>query len=409
MDREELKVVFDRHFKHVKFDQRLARGFYGAVISFMNKNQEHMEFFGGVLTGVQRVRFTSQEFNYVTDTLLKLDQQHLKRDFARAEAIVIERDIAGDLFNFILAYCAHRFWTSPLLSTTNRQKAARDVIMLSTCRSLAALMVKNFRYLVDINLATRVYDRMSRRFILKKVGSWKAYLEYRGDRVLDETYPHIQTMVTFGDGQAVVNWAVDTHNRPKETLKEIYDILVVALSENDRMKQGSLITSDMEGEEVIVDKTGGTQALLDHLVRALPDEHTFIRHELLPLVLKVVRTAPPHLVEKTLKWLSDNALSAEGPAINTMLVDAANMAFLYIDANELDGSNTDLGKILISLRNMFMASRAGSDEIEALRTNGSVFVERATGNKNGQVVAAVRTAVFLYAWLRAYTKQYFVH
>mgnify|MGYP000662071918 CR=1 FL=1 len=53
-----IKGVFERVCEHVKFDVALAQRVIEFQIAFVNKNEEHMAFFGGNLTGVHVVRFT---------------------------------------------------------------------------------------------------------------------------------------------------------------------------------------------------------------------------------------------------------------------------------------------------------------------------------------------------------------
>lgn len=406
--KQELKEVFDHHFKHVKFDAVLARKFHQMINGFMNKNPEHIEFFGGVLTGVHRVRFTSMEFNRITDEILRLDLVGLKRDFDRAEGIVPQRKIAGDLFNFIMAYLCHRFWTSPLLAVKLRKQAAETMILISSIRSLVSLMVRDFNYLVNPDLAAQVYERMSNRFILKQLGSWRAYLEYRCTKVSESEYPHASTMVAFDHTQKITNWVVDTHNRVKETLKEIYNIIVITHQENDKLKRGSLTGTDFEGREVIVDKVGGYESKLDYLLQNYHESNTFIRQELLKLVVKVNQTTREQHLAALLTWFSENAFKEEGIQIQELIKGAVILAYNYLDANQmLDKRNLDYGILLTKLRNMYTTSRGENQVLIQLREQGEYFVRKAMPTLSEQQVVSLRTSFFLYCWIRAQTKEAF--
>lgn len=405
----DLKETFDKHFAHVKFDPKLAKQFYHLQVGFVNKNQDHMDFFGGVLTGVQRVRFTSLEINQILETILRLDVQKLKRDFEHSEGIVASRKIAGDLLNFVFVYTAHRFYTSELLSKENREKAVVDIIILSSMRSLAALMVRDFQTLVDPRLAERVYARMSNRFILKKLGSWQRYLVYRGNSVLDEDYPHKKTMVNFDPPQAVVDWAVDVHNRVKETLKDIYGIIMETHGEGDKLKAGSLSGIDMEGNEVVVDKTTGLQTRIDYVLQVLPDANTFSKHELIKLVSKANPTTGETYLERTLHWLSEFYFTDDHKLIEKIVVDSLTLCYSYLeDENYIRSHAKDLGFLLVKLKNMIMSSRSSNETLIALREIGLVPVEASAETSNPQLMASIRTSMILYIFIRAYTKDFFV-
>ncbi|MFO5742370.1 hypothetical protein ACLBPW_30195, partial [Klebsiella pneumoniae] len=68
-----VNVVLDRNFKDVHFDRDLCKRIIDFTISFMNRNADHSAFFGGVLLGVQQVKFfdTDREISY--DDVLRID------------------------------------------------------------------------------------------------------------------------------------------------------------------------------------------------------------------------------------------------------------------------------------------------------------------------------------------------
>ena len=65
-----VKTIFDTECSHLKFDKKLGALIARYVLDFINKNSDHMTFFGGNLTGVQIVRFTDEDRNrWFTDIL----------------------------------------------------------------------------------------------------------------------------------------------------------------------------------------------------------------------------------------------------------------------------------------------------------------------------------------------------
>jgi len=72
-DENNVKRVFDESCSHLKFDAKLAKRFSDYVISFVNKNEDSMTFFGSGLMGVQIVRFTAQDKDKWFNDVLEAD------------------------------------------------------------------------------------------------------------------------------------------------------------------------------------------------------------------------------------------------------------------------------------------------------------------------------------------------
>ena len=67
----------------------------------------------------------------------------------------------------------------------------------------------------------------------------------------------------------------------------------------------------------------------------------------------------------------------------------------------------DVAGLLTKLRGLFISSRSSDEELLALRDQGGAIVSEATGVRNENVIAAIRTGVLLYICLRAYTKTHY--
>jgi hypothetical protein len=58
-----LKQIFDEASTSIKFDQNLSRKIQKYVGDLMNRNEEHVMFFGSNLTGVYDLRFKTSDRN----------------------------------------------------------------------------------------------------------------------------------------------------------------------------------------------------------------------------------------------------------------------------------------------------------------------------------------------------------
>ena len=74
----QLKKMFETFADYVDIDQRLADRINNFQISFVNKNEDHLAFFGGNLTGVQVVRFTVDDLNRFYSDVIGIDDVEIE-------------------------------------------------------------------------------------------------------------------------------------------------------------------------------------------------------------------------------------------------------------------------------------------------------------------------------------------
>ena len=60
MDRS-IREVFEDECSHLVANSALVKRLHDYQLGFVNKNSDHIDFFGGYLTGVQTVRFTDAD------------------------------------------------------------------------------------------------------------------------------------------------------------------------------------------------------------------------------------------------------------------------------------------------------------------------------------------------------------
>jgi hypothetical protein len=122
-----LADVFDEHFKHVKFDSKLARNIYLYQIGYINRNREHLEFFGSNLLGVHVVRFKDSDVLKLFEEVLDVDFLSLSDDLKKVSSINQDYKVSSDVLNLTSMYLIHRFLTSSLIVDAARKRAAYDL------------------------------------------------------------------------------------------------------------------------------------------------------------------------------------------------------------------------------------------------------------------------------------------
>jgi hypothetical protein len=78
MNSNELKSFFETTFPSLVATKELANRLLDFQIRFVTKNQDHMEFFGGNLTGVHIVRFTPADMDKFFLDVLDIEEEEVK-------------------------------------------------------------------------------------------------------------------------------------------------------------------------------------------------------------------------------------------------------------------------------------------------------------------------------------------
>lgn len=399
---ETLKEVFDEHFSKVKFDSKLVKGIYQFQIGFINKNSEHLEFFGGNLLGVQVIRFKDTDVNRMFNEVLDVDYDQLKHDIRKLKTIDHNFKVAADIFNLTMMYLIHRFLTIDTLPENTRQRAAYDVALIFFYRCIAALISAYFRYPADPKIAQQAYAQLSNKFLIKKLGSWNKVMDYRATEFVDVKSVHYANLVKFRDDFTVVAAISDGKGRIKDIVKNYCAQFYNAHSEGNSISVTSSTYLDADGEETLKEKTRSPESYVAYMRNALIDKHTFVKDDLVSIILKINSNTSFRMVKHTLIWLSENYANPKIATTIDEFMSTVIVQSLYLMQNNMDPRKArDYPYVLVSLKNLYLSTRTTDPEIEKIRTLGMRIIRTANGEIGESLALATRTSLILYITLRA--------
>lgn len=403
-----LRDVFDSGFSHVKFNRSLADKLHRFQTRFVHKNSEHMEFFGGKTIGVQVVRFTPPDYDAIYDDIFDIDNDGLGQALLEVSAINPEWKISTDVFNHICIYAIHRFLTTPMLSDSDREKAAINVALILNYRHISSIITEWFRYPVDPQLAEATYANLNNRFLIRKMSSWQEVLLYRSKEFVSKSSIHREMLVKYNDDYGIIKVVNDARGRIVSLVKYIYAEMEKTRQRGEKLLSSKETMTNFEGEEVLKDKTHNLLNYTNYILSIVSDHDSFIKMELVDLVVRVMATVQKKAFLKTLEWMSLNYGHKEHPEIEETITTTLVHSFNYFLSNNYvlrDRSN--LAGLLGKLKNIYVSSRSTDIDIMKLRDLGTKVVTNATSKHNEQSIAAVRTSILLYIGLRTYTKHHY--
>ena len=403
----QLKKFFDTNFPNLIASKELANRLTEFQIKFITKNQDHMEFFGGNLTGVQTVRFTPSDMVKFFLDVLEIDEDEVRDGLYELPIIFKERKVASDAFNNVCMYVIHLFLEDSKVPDNVKMQGAKACSLILLYRYLTSQLYNGFKYPADPQVAVATYASLNNKFILKQLGSWNAVLEARTEDLILPGRLHYEVLKQYYDDKKISYAITDSQGRVRDIFKNIYSKFMIVHERGQRTKSSSN-SFNFEGEEFLKDKTKGLVAYINYINSIIEDKNGFIKQEIVDVITDVVHTAPPKLVLESLSWISDNVKFTNQKEIKEFVELTLIHSFNYLQGNRtIVARTTNLVALVTQLRGVYMSSRSTEVDLLKLRTLGEKILKKAINTKNSSIIASVRTSLMLYIVIRAFAMQHY--
>ena len=402
-----VKAVFEDECKGLDIGPKLAKRLHAYQVSFVNKNEEHANFFGGNLTGVHIVRFLDEDRNIWFDDILEVDEIALEERLHALPTINPEFNVSSDVMNLSCAWLLHAIFTTKKMPDKMKQEAMIDVMLVLQYKFLTSRLFRHFPYPAQKEIAEATYAQLSYKSDLKVYGSWSALLRARAEKTISKDGLHYNTIAKMDDDLRVVYFLNDSQGRIRDMLKNLYDDYLRVREQGTRISSVSSVI-EHDGAEILKDRSKNLTAYTRYLHLIVTDKNSFIREELVKVILKVMHTMPEKLFRESLEWMSVNYRQNKAGAIEEVLDEVLIHAFDFLASNRLAArASGDLPGLMSKLRGIYTSSRSTDPALLSLREKTEKIVQQATTTKNSSVVASVRTGVLLYCVLRAFTMKHY--
>ncbi len=393
--------IFDETFKHIKFNNSLAKKIYYYQFSYINKSKEYMEFFGGNLIGTHIVRFTTQDEIRFFNDVLDIDYIGLLKEKKRISTIDHSRKISSDLFNLVIMYMIHRFLTSPIINDKDRNRAIYDLALLFFMRCLVILNNDWFKYPADPKIVQAAYGKLSRKYLIKELGSWHKVLDYRAKKLIDKNEIHYKRFKEFKDDLETVYIINDSQGRIRDIMKGYYSEFVITHSEGDNILTTSSTIVDVEGEIVLKDKIGTVETYITYLKGIIVDKDSFIKNDLLNIITNINTNTSNRMLRSVLEWMSDNYNNTKyHTTIDEFIQKVIIHSFHLLNQNNITNMR-DYPRILVSLKNLYLSTRSTDKDLEEIRDIGEIIIKAKDTKPSQSLLMSTRTALILYIIFRS--------
>lgn len=401
------KETLDDLFKNVKFDKALLTKVNNYKVGILNKNQDHIEFFSGNLTGVQILRFTSQQdylgffniFNVTPDDVIKAIEA--------SSFFNLSYEVEGDPFNHLCLYVSHRFLTSPLLDKKDREIGGIEGGLIFLIRVIIILINARFTYQANIDVARQVYEALSHKFLIKQYKDWNSVLYYQSEKSVGVHGLHRNRILSFDKPEDVRYILSNMQTSMSSLIKGIYSVLIEMNNNKDKINKSSMTGNNMSGEMEFKEFTGNEEAMINSVTQALGDVRTIINEDLLILTKDVLKTCDTSKLKDWIKLIAVDQF--KNPEVRKLSSDFAKHSILYC-ANYATREKLhstlkhDYGAYLHRIRTGILSAKSQDSSLLSMRDIGFELISHYYPHMSLQNKSSLRTGLCFYLYLYSLTK-----
>ena len=401
----QIKLIMDEQCSHLKFDNRLLSQLERFVQNFINKSPEHVKCLGSNLTGVNRLSWSLDDRLEWEENFLGIEGRDLRQRILALPHMDDVGRVAGDNFNISCCWLAHRFYISdlPPRSKEKGMKLSMDILQY---KLLSSIHSHYFKFPVDQNVAEATYAELSRKYDIKRYGSWRGVLDSRSENIISTGEIHEQTIRRFDDDIAIVKMIQDIQFRLRDKIKNIWEVMARVI-END-MKFGTVSsTVELDGALVTRDIERLSGDYLIFIKEVAAEQNRFIKPDLVQVVESTMATMPEKPFEQLLIIFTNKVAKSDKKAIELLELTMEHLFNVVLSDRKTKMRMNDIPGVLNRIRGLYTASRSSNPILEEMKEIGEKMVRKDVKIVNNANVAALRTGLLLYIVLRTMCKSHY--
>lgn len=399
-----IKSVFDKFCGSLKIDNRFVSSVLTFEKNFVNKNEDHIRFFGNGLLSTE-VKWLPSDTNRYFSEILNADEEELQKALYNEESVNPEHKVASNAFNLSITYLVYRSLNSSL-SQKQKDDVAVKLLSILQYKFLSSILNYFFRYGVNPQIAQRTYESMNYKYDLRTYRTWYNLCEAKSILMVSKQGLHYQTFIRYQDDDDIQYILSDIQTRARSTIKNITELYYQVRSEGTGISVTSSLM-EMEGELGVRDLKRNSSQYRRYLEGIIGDSTSFVRQNLVDIVAEANPSGSLNYFQETLNYLSSIYNDPKEKKVQEFVRRTLDFSFQLVSDKGINQNN--LSEVMLTIKGAINSSRNTSREVVYLRTEGDKLVRRAIGKKPPYPVSGERTAVILYMVLRAMTMNYYIN
>jgi len=397
-DGDQMKDLFDYMCKDIKFDRKLFNQIQKFRVSWSRKSVEYSEFLGSNLLGLHAVRFSTRDDDLLVTGIFNLDISTVYTNILKLPDINKNWSIATNPILQLMTYSMHRFSTDGKLGKST-DDAVRECYFIFAYKVFGSLISHYFKYNTTPAIAKATYEKLSNRFLIKRLGNWDSVIHYRSNDVVPPKGLHVDKIKRYTTDDAV-RIANDLQGRIRETIKNIY-LVMMDVRENDYMiKSASQLENNASGEETNKEITDRPDKYVNRIKDAMGTTASLIDDDLIYLAQSFVNSSDIGVIRETLINLSDqyDPRYKDSIYLNNVILKTIG----YVNTRGIHSNYRDnIVGVVGHMKGYWSSGSVSDPDVKKTKHVIAAVVKKSTKRRTKWVIAANTLATIVYLFMRA--------
>ena len=400
------KSVMEKYTGHIKIDRPLANRLHAFANKFVNKNEDHINFFGSNLSGVFSIYFTTMDKNELMfDVLGDVEDGAIRREIRALPDVGSTWVVATEPVTIVCMYIAHRFLNSDLPEKIKRQ-AMVDAAMIVHFKFITSLMNHYFTYNVNTATALATYSALSRKYTIKQEGTWYRTILRRVNDLLFDQDSWKAEMQIFGPDAQIVKMVSDMQIRMRSMVKNIAEVTYRLHEQGIGVDVGSDTVVTDDGLKV-KDVSRLQTTYQEYILGIITEPKAFIKPELVHLIGEAVTTMPEPPLYEVLMYTSNQARD-QNRDVKKLCTEIMIYVFGYLQREgKSDQALNDLSMLVEKIKALITASKTNDPAVLHMRRMSDKLVKKGCSTRSPAAQSGLRTGLILYIVIRTLTRQHY--
>lgn len=386
---------------HIAVDEAMLKRLSDFRLSWsmrrIDATYSNLDFLSGIPIGVQNVRFSSLDEYRLANEVFRYDAKAVQMDLYRVEGIVKEWVVTSNVYYQTLLYIFRYVYLNKL-----DVRYALDAYLVMAYKMVTSLLSNRYSdYALDPRIASRLVETMSNKFIVKELGSWAKYFEYRASFLYPGTSNYDLLMNKYSAESSILIIS-DLQSNLRSTVNRMQS-LVVELTNSD-LKIDSSSVMKMEAEEMVVsDIEGSMGRYITRAVNAI-NGADFVNDNYVYLISEISSNLNTIAFKSMLLNVNTISLS-DFKLVESIVTDIMTTSIKYLSRNNsLAMLDTSTLGVLRLLKAYFSSSKVSDPLTISVKKRSMDLVMRSSKVKTSWTLTSMNINFILYVVLSALVK-----
>lgn len=368
------------------------------AIKKIDSNTSNLDFLSGVTMGVQRVRFSTMDEGILFREVLRIDGPVLQKELYRVKGInkdwAVSRNIIYQSLLYIIKEAEIRNYDVELI---------KEVYYVMAYKMITSMLSTRFKdFTLDPRIANLVVEKMSGKFILKQLGSWHKYFEYRASFILPGSKLAEKMMKKY-DVELSIDVLSYIQGTIKSTVNRVYSVIVEVYNSDNTIDTNTMLK--LENEEMVLSDLKSSYSKYSGIALARVNSVDFVNDNYIYLLSEVSENLNVILFKTMLDNMSKKGLESIDDT-KDIVDDIIKYAISYlVRIDKIHHVDNNIMSTLRQLRAYFGSSKIKEPEVINLKKRTMEIVNDNTSVKTSWILTTMNINLILYIFLLAVIKR----